>query len=253
MMFLASSRLLCKEIKMNGRYSRLAAAFLGIFIGISGIAAQEGFIQEISGTVEIKRGSSAWVPAAKGDAVLGDTLISTGFRSVAVLILGNSTLTVRPLTRLSVEEISRMAEDERVSLNLQTGRIRAEVTPPAGGRTEFTVRSPEATASVRGTIFEFDSVNLAVQEGTVVLAPSGSGNAVGGRVAAVAVSAGSESRIDETGRVETPREVEVAELRPVLPVGSDSGAPTIPEAAPSRGDLNLDLNWGEGDSAYSAH
>jgi hypothetical protein len=52
-------------------------------------------------------GSTAWVSAVAGDRIEKDTLISTGFKSSAVILLGNSVLMVQPVTRLSLEEIIR--------------------------------------------------------------------------------------------------------------------------------------------------
>jgi hypothetical protein len=67
----------------------------------------------------------------------------------------------------SLEKIVQSQDEERINLRLQTGSIRAEVKPPVGGSSEFTVRSPSATASVRGTSFEFDRENLWVEDGRV--------------------------------------------------------------------------------------
>ncbi|MDR0586323.1 MAG: FecR family protein, partial [Treponema sp.] len=128
----------------------------------------EAFIRDLAGTVEVKVPQAAgWTPAYRGQALTGDTLISTGFKSTAVITVGNSVLTVRPLTRLSITELSRIQDNEKIELKLQTGRIRADVKPIQGGRTDFTVRGSAATASVRGTIFEFDTLNLSVSEGAV--------------------------------------------------------------------------------------
>ncbi|MDR1904517.1 MAG: FecR family protein [Treponema sp.] len=113
------------------------------------------FFRELSGTVETRAsGSAVWVKAAKGYPIGKDTIISTGFKSTAVIAVGNSTLTVRPLTRLSLEAIIQNQDGEQVSLYLQTGRVRAEVKPPSRGNIDFTVRGPSITASVRGTGFD---------------------------------------------------------------------------------------------------
>jgi len=60
--------------------------------------AQSGVITEFSGTVELKPAKSAsFVPAKTGDVVEADTIVSTGFRSTAVIKVGSSTIAVRPL------------------------------------------------------------------------------------------------------------------------------------------------------------
>jgi hypothetical protein len=130
--------------------------------------APAAVIREISGTVELKQNDQTdWIPAQAGEAIAVSTVISTGFKSTAIIGVGNSTLLVRPLTRLSLRELISRDETETVELNLRTGRVRVEVTPPAGSKTDFTVRTPTVTASVRGTVFDIDTLNLRVIEGTV--------------------------------------------------------------------------------------
>lgn len=135
--------------------------------------AQNGEIREISGTVELKRaGETAFVAARAGDPVARNTVVSTGFRSSALIQVGSSLITVRPLTRLSLAEISSSAGTETINVSLQTGRVRVDVKPPAGTRTAMEVRGPSATASVRGTSFEFDTHSLTVLEGNVAFFPN---------------------------------------------------------------------------------
>lgn len=197
-------------------------------------AGPQAVIREISGTVEIKTpGSAAWSPAAPGQILPRDAVVSTGFKSSARIDLGNSTLMVRPLTRLTLEELVRTESGEKVELNFRTGRVRAEVKPPAGGTVSFTVRSPTATASVRGTSFEFNGTRLRVDEGRVHLAGSGGTGTY--------VAAGHLARMDtETGRIAGAAETAVEELSPAAPAGTESTpAPaaktTFPAAAVETG------------------
>jgi hypothetical protein len=207
----------------------IAAVFLSLAIGIF---AQEsmGMIRDLSGVVDIKTaGSDGWVPARRGDTLERDTVISTGFRSIAVLALGNSVLTVRPLTRMSLEELARLPGQDEVSLYMRAGRVRATVKPPVGGKVAFTIRSPIATASVRGSVFEFDTVNLNVQEGLVGFsAPSGP---------ALPVSAGRGSSINEINHTATPPVTATDQaLTPSPPLGTDSGASAGIQMANAGGD-----------------
>ena len=202
---------------------------------IPGIFAQTGvqqaIIRDLSGTVEIRQsGSEEWQSAGKGQILDWDTTISTGFRSSALIALGNSLLTVRPLTRLTLSELSLIQDTETVQLKLQTGRVRAEVKAPAGAKAQFTIQSPTATASVRGTVFEFDTVNLSVSEGTVAF--NGAANA------GVLIDAGRFSFSDErTGQVALPETITLSELRPELPIASDgiSQAEKTPETGGTSG------------------
>ena len=130
--------------------------------------AQSGVIRELSGTVEIKNaGQSAFTAARVGDRVNQDTVISTALKSNAVIEIGSALIAVRPLTRLTLTEIQASGGEEKLNVNLQAGRVRVDVNPPAGTKTSMSVSSPNATASVRGTSFYFDTRNLSVQEGTV--------------------------------------------------------------------------------------
>jgi hypothetical protein len=158
-------------------------------------------IRELIGTVEIREASStAWKTARAGDKLVRSTIISTGFKSGAVLAIGNSTLTVRPLTRLSIEELTQLEGNETVGLSLQAGRVRAEVKPPESGKTDFSVRAPTVTASVRGTGFSFDTINLLVNDGIVAFTGERGGSAL--------VDAGKGSFVSDgtpSAPLETPR------------------------------------------------
>jgi hypothetical protein len=187
---------------------------MALMIAAAAVFAQQAVIKNMNGTVELQAaGSTAWTPAKIGDVLQKNTRISTGFKSTAVLSLGNSTITVRSLTQLSLEELSEADGNETVSLGLQTGRVRANVNPPANGKTDFVVRAPSATASVRGTQFEFDGTNLLVSEGTVAYR--------GAEGRAVMVSSGGESAVDAvSGRSAEPMDILVTELTPPAPAGA---------------------------------
>ena len=185
--------------------------------------AQNGVITELSGVVELKpAGAADYVLANKGDEIAPDTIVSTGFKSMAVISVGNSTIVARPLTRLSLSEIALLRETETVNVNLQAGRVRVDVKPPAGSRAAFTVISPIATASVRGTAFDLDTRNLSVREGTVVYQ--------GTSGAAIPVRTGGTSQVDtSTGAVADPFVVHVAEtLTPALAGSQDVFKPLPP-------------------------
>lgn len=215
----------------------LAVLFLLAIAGF--VVAQEtgeAFIREFTGTVEVRALGSAWTPAETGQRISGDTEISTGFKSTALIVLGNSTLTVRPLTRLSLEELQNRLGNEEVHLYLQSGRVRAEVTPPRGGKIDFTVRSPSVTASVRGTSFDFDGVNLWVDEGVVRF--------TGSDGLAVYVRAGHSSISDpETGRTAGMMEQTRTALAPAMTTATVENMTVTPAALPDKVDVDYSLNW----------
>jgi hypothetical protein len=210
------------------------------------IWAQDAVIQELNGKVEIKVPGKDWVNAVEGQTLENAAMISTGFKGTALIVLGNSLLTIRPLTRLTLEEIRERQSDggvnEKVNLEMQTGRVRADVNPPAGGKIDFTVRSPSATASVRGTVFEFDGKQLSVRRGKVAL--------TGGDGASVYVSEGHQVATNvETGRTPNVTETVRHDMTPKPPAGINSTEPprspsTPPEpSAPSGGSVDVGFNW----------
>lgn len=216
-----------------------------VLIAVAGAWAAESplaTIKEFTGKVEVMAPGGAWKPATKGMALARNTAISTGFKSVAVLTLGSSVLTVRPLTKLSLEEIVRQQGSEQVRLYLSAGRVKAAVAAPAGGTTDFSVKSPSATASVRGTGFDFDGINLGVTEGVVVF--------VGTDGQAVRVPAGSLSSIGAGGGSSLPLQEAIDSLAPLLPPGVDPGsfnslsdAANAVLAALSAGGVDVIVQW----------
>jgi hypothetical protein len=200
---------------LGGRMKKNIFIFILLITGIC-VFAQNGTIKEISGTVELKPpGASDFVPAKAGDKVSQQTVVSTGFKSTALIEAGGAVLTVRPLTRLTLTEISASMNSETLNLNLQTGRVRVEMNPPAGGKAVMSVKSPVATASVRGTSFDFDTRNLYVNRGKVGFQ--------GNRGAGVLVNAGFASRINDDGKAANPVETQNRNLLPPSPIGSDTG------------------------------
>jgi hypothetical protein len=211
-----------------------------LLCGAALFAQESGYayIREFTGTVEIKApGAAEWSAAQAGQTLSKDTMISTGFRSTAFIALGNSTMVVRPLTRLTLQEIQNIQGNESVNINLQSGRVRADVKPPETGATNFVVQSPMVTASVRGTFFDFDGLNLQVAEGAVHLS--------GGDGTGVYVGAGHRVASNpQTGKTPTATETFKAELTPTPPAGAGESASTpaviIP---PGEVDFALDLSF----------
>jgi hypothetical protein len=108
--------------------------------------------------------AAAFTLVQKGSQVARDIIVSTGFKSAAIIEVGSSVITVRLLTRFSLSEIQSSANTENLNINLQAGRIRVDVKPPVGTKASDKVQSPSAAASVRGTVFYMDTKNLAVSK-----------------------------------------------------------------------------------------
>jgi hypothetical protein len=186
--------------------------------------------------VELKAaGAQAYTVARPGDQVRQDTVISTGFKSTALVEVGSALITVRPLTRLTLTEISASSGAETLNVNLQAGRVRVDVNPPAGTRASMAVSSPIATASVRGTSFEFDTRNLHVNHGTVSFQ--------GNRGVAMPVFAGATSRVETDGKAADPIIVRTEVYQPPAPVGTDSSSKTAKERSSISGGVTTEMEY----------
>jgi len=186
-----------------------------VTLTVAGAFCQSGVIRELTGEVELKKaGANSFVHANAGDAVAANTVVSTGFKSTAVIAVGSSVITVRPLTRLTLAEIQSAEKNEKVNVDLQAGRVRVEVKPPAGTKTNLKVQSPSATASVRGTTFEMDTRNLNGIEGKVML--------TGKFGAPVMVTGGNSSSSNTDGTVSNPAVNAEQSVQIQQPVGSNS-------------------------------
>jgi len=214
-------------------------AIFMVFAGISSFA-QSGVIKDITGQVELKApGSSSFVVAKIGDILEENTIVSTDFKSVALIEVGSAVLTVRPLTRLTLTEIYASAESEILSVNLQAGRVRVDLNPPAGLKASASVSSNIASSSARGTSFEFDTRNLQVHEGRVIFKGTiGQGTPV---------NAGSSVSLSQSGSAVNPIIYSAETLKPQSPVGKEPNTTPViipPGTQPSSPDPSNPGNSG---------
>ncbi len=141
--------------------------FSALFLITTLLSAEVVTIQSISGKVEIQEPGASWRTAVNGMDLPMNTKISTGFGSEAKVEMDNATITVKPLTRMTVQELVTTEDTTTTKLFLGAGRIRADVRRSGSLVNDFQVRSPVATAAVRGTSFTFDGLRLEVLEGSV--------------------------------------------------------------------------------------
>ena len=218
---------------------RISIFFLTVFLTLPvlGSFAQSGIMKKLSGTVELKLpGTQEFVAANTGDRISQDTVISTGFKSSALVEVGSAVITVRPLTCLTLKQIGSSADSENLNMNLRAGRVRVELTPPAGTKASMSVSSPTATASVRGTEFEFDTRSIYVKNGAVAFK--------GSRGGVTRVNAGSHGRLDNSNKVYNPVDIIDSGLRPRVPVGSESSWSVINRTGgQSEADLTITTDY----------
>jgi hypothetical protein len=146
----------------------LAALAALIFLGAGLQAAQpKALLSEIKGKVQVKPVNGAWTDAKDGMAIDILTTVSTGFDSTAKILLDKNVLTVKPLTRMTVDKIVEESGKVSTTCFLRVGSVSANIKSAEGVKQDFKVMSPYSTASVRGTLFDYDGKNLVVYEGTV--------------------------------------------------------------------------------------
>ncbi len=141
-----------------------------IFTGHAALFAQSrAVITQIKGKVEVKFPGGAWQGARVGLSIPKGTIISTGFNSSAVVQMDHSVLTVKQLSRLTLEELARSGDEIDTRVFLRSGHVEAEVNPSEGLKHNYKLRSPITTASVRGTGFKSGVKKLFVKHGLVLL------------------------------------------------------------------------------------
>ncbi|NOY07372.1 MAG: FecR domain-containing protein [Spirochaetes bacterium] len=145
----------------------ITALILLFILTIPVFAGIRAVVKETKGRVEIKLPFKNWQRARKGMVVPKNAVISTGFRSSAVISMGRTILQVKQLTRLKLQELIEKEGTVSTSLFLRIGKIRATVKSAKGVRQNFKLKSPVSTAAVRGTDFDYDGVKLQVYKGVV--------------------------------------------------------------------------------------
>lgn len=140
------------------------------FAFVSNLFAQDALVKSITGKVEYSIDGVEWDDVKVNMKLAKGTMISTSFKSTAVIAINDSLLHVKPLSRMSLEELSKTQDEVQTDLYLVSGKVQVEVKPRAKQEiVNFTVKSAVATASVRGTGFIFDGANLLVNHGEVSL------------------------------------------------------------------------------------
>lgn len=142
---------------------------VGLAMGMT-VAAQTATVTDFSGKVEHRLGSGSWQPVRVGLQIPLNATISTGFGARAVLEVANATIRVAQLTRLTVEELADDGSTTTTGVFVPVGRVRASVEERPSRSSDFTVRTAQSTAAVRGTEFETNGWQISVSEGVVEFA-----------------------------------------------------------------------------------
>jgi len=143
--------------------------FLLLFLSLVCAAfAQSGaVIKEIKGKVKLQAPGKEWVTAEINMEVKKGTVVSTGFKSQAVLDLGRSFVTVAALTRMTLEELLERDDVVETDIYLKFGKITAEVKTSDDKKHDFKLKSAVSTAAVRGTKLVYDAYSVYVEHGNI--------------------------------------------------------------------------------------
>lgn len=133
---------------------RKIIALLAIFFITGQIFAENARVTYIKGKVEVSKDNrDSWIPLKVGDQLSESDVISTGFQSEVKIEFSGSIMTLGAVTRITLEKLAESTSKDDVSLYLKTGAVRSKVTHPAEKRVSYTIKTPIAVASVRGTDF----------------------------------------------------------------------------------------------------
>lgn len=162
----------------------LLTFLFAMVIGVSGIAARGGAVAlaasttltVIGGDVQVSHAGGAFASASDGEVLAPGDVIRTGPDTRAVLTyFEGSTVTIEPSSELAIEQALVEPNGDTIVVMAQNlGRTWHVVTKLITGGSRYEVRTPAATASVRGTAFE-----VAVERGatggvrTTVIATEG--------------------------------------------------------------------------------
>ncbi len=139
-------------------YKAFTAVFALSLISFSAFAEpMQATVVSAKGKSEVQR-AGQWVTLSEGSKLNKGDVIQTGFKSELILKIKNSTVTVSPLSRVTIEQLAEKKDNDETKLFLDTGSLKSNVKKTEDRRVGFTVRSPVATASVRGTVMEVKNV-----------------------------------------------------------------------------------------------
>jgi hypothetical protein len=149
---------------------RLVAIGILVALVVPAAFAVDARVVRAEGTVRVSPdGSEEWRPVRTGAVLEPGSVVATGFRGRAVVAIGESRIDVSPLSQVSLAELRERDGRASTRLSLPYGEVRARVRNTPERENDFRVISPVSTASVKGTDFVFDGINLRVYEGDVAI------------------------------------------------------------------------------------
>ncbi len=134
-------------------------------------------VVEVEGEVELLRSNQDPVELRGGEVLVPSDRIYTGIESaVRLAFADNSTVVVQELTDVKIGSFEKLGNAVNTQLWLKAGEVDAAVVEKSAVRSDFKIRTPTATCSVRGTSFSVNhdstsnTTTVRVADGEVVAA-----------------------------------------------------------------------------------
>jgi hypothetical protein len=156
-------------------------------------------LTEIMGDVSVRTGNDEWKDAQVGMILGPDDELHTGPDSAATLVgyKDSWTLDVMEMSHVYIITIEQKESRLKIRVLLQMGQVKAHVVRQRTVLTDFSVQTPTATTSVRGTIFSVRyeqgsrTSTTTVEQGSVSVEPRDS------RLAQVTLAANQQVQVSE--------------------------------------------------------
>lgn len=136
-------------------------------------------IESIVGDVSYRVNEGEWADAVVGQRAIVNSDIHTGPDSEArIRFSDGSLLVIHEQTEAAIGDLSGARNQPKIRALLKMGEVAADIHHEVATEADFAVRTPNQTASVRGTVFavsydpEEGESDITVQEGQVLVTPA---------------------------------------------------------------------------------
>lgn len=212
----------------------LALALYAPAPGAQAAAIEVGSVSFVIGRVQVVAASGQVRTLAAGDPVhAGDTVVTAAAEHAHLRFTDGGFVSVRPGSRLSVEEYDTHPDSTAIRFKLEHGVVRSITGRAAQARKErFRLNTPVAAIGVRGTDFvvqaDHDGVRAVVNQGAIVVAPFVGGCTQQSLGPCLTVDA--RELADDMGRVV----LELTAMQPprLRPIGGSGGGRGPDQSAP---------------------
>ena len=131
----------------------------------------DAVVTSVKGNAKYKAASGTWEPITVGAKFEKGTAVQTGFKSEVTFKIGETVTKLGPVANVTIEDLKENGDKDETVLYLNAGKLKSDVKKVDKRRVGFTVRSPAATASVRGTLLDvatkYKGTNINTHRGSV--------------------------------------------------------------------------------------